>query len=83
MLGYHVVDTLTEFNCKLENSDDKVPVDKEQFQRLLGKLIYFSHTQSDVSFVVSFVSQFMQASYEEHMKAVNKILRYLKTTPGK
>ena len=25
----------------------------------------------------------MQAPYEEHMEVVNKILRYLKTTPGK
>ncbi|KAA0051242.1 retrotransposon protein, putative, unclassified, expressed [Cucumis melo var. makuwa] len=27
--------------------------------------------------------QFMQALYEEHMEAVKRILRYLKTTPGK
>jgi len=25
----------------------------------------------------------MQAPYEEHMEAVNRILRYLKSTPGK
>ena len=29
------------------------------------------------------VSQFMQAPYEEHIEEVNRILRYLKTTPGK
>ncbi|KAA0041009.1 reverse transcriptase [Cucumis melo var. makuwa] len=28
-------------------------------------------------------SQFMQAPYEEHMEVVKRILRYLKTTPGK
>ncbi|TYK26078.1 Retrovirus-related Pol polyprotein from transposon TNT 1-94 [Cucumis melo var. makuwa] len=65
------------------NSDDQVPVDKEQYQRLVGKLIYLSHTRPDISFVVSVVSQFMQAPYEKHMEAVNKILRYLKNTPGK
>ncbi|KAA0061144.1 Cysteine-rich RLK (receptor-like protein kinase) 8 [Cucumis melo var. makuwa] len=58
-------------------------VDKEQYQRLVGKLIYLSHTRPDISFDVSVVSQFMQAPYEEHMEAVKRILRYLKTTPGK
>ncbi|KAL0551185.1 hypothetical protein IC582_010271 [Cucumis melo] len=83
MLGYCPADTPIEFNCKLGNFDDQVPVDKEQYQRFVGKLIYLSHTRSDISFVVSVVSQFMQAPYEKHMEAVNRILRYLKNTPGK
>jgi len=82
-LGCHPADTPMEFNCKLGNFDNQVPVDKEQYQRLVGKLIYLSHTRPDISFAVSVVSQFMQAPYEEHMKSVNRILRYLKTTPGK
>ncbi|KAA0035929.1 Cysteine-rich RLK (RECEPTOR-like protein kinase) 8 [Cucumis melo var. makuwa] len=48
-----------------------------------GKLIYLSHTRPDISFAVSVVSQFMQAPYEKHMEPVNRILRYLKNTPGK
>ncbi|KAA0025288.1 Cysteine-rich RLK (receptor-like protein kinase) 8 [Cucumis melo var. makuwa] len=83
MLGCRPADTPIEFNCKLGNSDDQVPVDKEQYQRLVGKLIYLSHTRHDISFAVSVVSQFMQAPYEKHMEAVNRILRYLKNTPGK
>ncbi|KAA0025328.1 cysteine-rich RLK RECEPTOR-like protein kinase [Cucumis melo var. makuwa] len=82
MLGCRPADTPIEFNCKLGNSDDQVPVDKEQYQRLVGKLIYLSHTRPDISFAVSVVSQFMQAPYEKHMEAVNRILRYLKNTPG-
>ncbi|KAA0052170.1 Cysteine-rich RLK (receptor-like protein kinase) 8 [Cucumis melo var. makuwa] len=42
MLGCRLADTPIEFNCKLGNSDDQVPVDKEQYQRLVGKLIFFS-----------------------------------------
>ncbi|KAA0045027.1 Beta-galactosidase [Cucumis melo var. makuwa] len=83
MLGCRLADTPIEFNCKLGNSNDQVPVDKEQYQRLVGKLIYLSHTRPDISFAVSAVSQFMQAPYEKHMEAVKRILRYLKTTPGK
>ena len=80
MLGCCPVDTPIEFNCKLGNSYDNVPVEKEQYQRLVGKLIYLSHTRPNISFVMS---QFMQAPYEKHMEVVNKILRYLKITPSK
>ncbi|KAA0050869.1 putative mitochondrial protein [Cucumis melo var. makuwa] len=66
MLECRPTDTPIEFNCKLGNSDDQVPVDKEQYQRLVG--IYLSHTCPDISFAVSAVSQFMQAFYEEHME---------------
>ncbi|KAA0060103.1 putative mitochondrial protein [Cucumis melo var. makuwa] len=36
----------------------------------------------DISYDVTTVSQFVQALDEEHMKAINRILRYLKTTLG-
>ncbi|KAL4011241.1 hypothetical protein IC575_028293 [Cucumis melo] len=83
MLGCRPADTPIEFNCKLGNSDDQVPVDKEQYQHLIGKLIYLSHTRPDIYFAVSIVNQFKQAPYEKHMEAVNRIQRYLKNTPGK
>ncbi|KAA0055541.1 Cysteine-rich RLK (RECEPTOR-like protein kinase) 8 [Cucumis melo var. makuwa] len=50
MLGCRLADTPIEFNCKLGNFDDQVPVDKEQYPRLVGKLIYLSHTHPDISF---------------------------------
>ncbi|TYK14395.1 Cysteine-rich RLK (RECEPTOR-like protein kinase) 8 [Cucumis melo var. makuwa] len=40
MLGCCPADTPIEFNCKLGNSDDQVPVDKEQYQRLVAQ--YYS-----------------------------------------
>ncbi|KAA0062584.1 putative mitochondrial protein [Cucumis melo var. makuwa] len=40
-------------------------------------------SSSMLNWEILFINQFMQASYEEHMEAVNRILRYLKTTPGK
>ena len=64
-------------------ADGQVLVDKDQYQHLVGKLIYLSHTRLDISFAISVVNQFMHAPYEEHMKVVNIILRYLKTTLGK
>jgi hypothetical protein len=49
----------------------------------VGKLIYLSHTRPDIAYAVSVVSQFMHNPSEEHMNAVIRILRYLKSSPGK
>jgi hypothetical protein len=37
----------------------------------------------DLSFVVSQISQFMHASRTSHLDVINRILRYLKGSPGK
>ena len=70
-------------NHKLGEYTDQVPADKERYQRLVGKLIYLSHTRPDIAYAVSVVSQFMHCPSEDHMDAVIRILRYLKSSPGK
>ena len=60
-----------------------MPADKVRYQRLVGKLIYLSHTHPDIAYAVSVVRQFMHNSSEDHMGAVFRILRYLKSSPGK
>ena len=68
-------------NIKLLENQSGEAINKGQFQRLVGKLIYFSHTRPDIAFGVSLVSQFMHSPNEEHMQAVRIILHYLKATP--
>ena len=82
MLGCKPADTPMDTNTKLGIDNNGGPVDKGRYQRLVGKLIYLSHTRPDISFAVSVVSQFMNNPSEEHMEAVYRILRYLKMTPG-
>jgi hypothetical protein len=63
--------------------DEELLDDINMFQRLVGKLIYLTITRPDISYVVSFVSQFMQKPTKGHMKLIDQILRYLKSTPGR
>ncbi|RVW24010.1 Retrovirus-related Pol polyprotein from transposon RE2 [Vitis vinifera] len=83
MLGCKPAETPMDTTVKLEESDGSAPVDKGRYQRLVGKLIYLSHTRPDIGFSVSMVSQFMNNPTEKHMTAVIRILRYLKMTPRK
>jgi uncharacterized protein (DUF2147 family) len=45
--------------------------------------MYLAHTRSDLAYALSIVSQFMHNPRERHMNAVMRILRYLKSAPGK
>lgn len=47
----------------------------------MGKLIYLSHTQPDIAYAVSLVSQFMHSPSEDHMRVVVRILQYIKSSP--
>ena len=83
MLGSKACDTPIEPNQKLGDGHSGTLVDKGRYQRLVGKLIYLSHTRPDIAFAVSVVSQFMHAPHEAHLDAAYRILRYLKSAPGK
>ena len=83
MLGCKPSDTPIDPYNKPRKEDKGSPTDRGRYQRLVGKLIYLSHTRPDIAFAVSMVSQYMQSPYEIHMEVVYQILRYLKMTPGK
>ncbi|PON40426.1 Ribonuclease H-like domain containing protein, partial [Parasponia andersonii] len=72
-----------EPNHKLGLGEEDENVDQGMYQRLVGRLIYLSHTRPDIAFPVSVVSQFMHSPKNCHLGAVYRILRYLKGTPGK
>ena len=83
MIGRKPVNTLMDPYKKLFSVDNSVPVNRERYQRLVGRLIYLLHTRPDIGFAVSAVSQFMHNPTKEYMDAVFRILKYLKMTPGK
>ncbi|KAG8497018.1 hypothetical protein CXB51_008234 [Gossypium anomalum] len=82
MSGCRPANTPIDPNVKFKNKEGRL-VDKGQYQRLVGKLIFLSHTRPDIAFAVSLVSQFMHSPIKEHEEAVFRILRYLKSSPGK
>ncbi|RVW38886.1 Retrovirus-related Pol polyprotein from transposon TNT 1-94 [Vitis vinifera] len=52
ILGCKPTETPMDTTVKLEESDGSAPVDKGRYQRLVGKLIYLSHTRPDIGFSV-------------------------------
>ncbi|KAE8731176.1 Detected protein of unknown function [Hibiscus syriacus] len=71
-----------ELCTKGSNEDDKLLVDKSVYQRLVGRLIYLTHTRPDITFAVHYLSQFMQQPKESHLHSALRIVRYIKGNPG-
>ena len=76
-------DTPEEKGLKLCVETNQVPVDKGRYQRLIGRLMYLAHTRPDLAYALSIVIQFMHNPREQHINVVMRILRYLKSAPGK
>jgi hypothetical protein len=83
LLGCKPADTPVDSAVKFGKDEDGGDYDLEKFQRLVGRLIYLSHTRQDISFVVSQLSQFMHSPKVIHYNAALRLLRFLKGCPGK
>ncbi|GJY27865.1 putative RNA-directed DNA polymerase [Tanacetum coccineum] len=76
------VDTPMITNQKLFMKTKAKLADRDMYQRMVGKLIYMSHTRPDIAYSVGVVSQFMHQPQVDHMHVVLRIVRYLKGTIG-
>ena len=80
MLGGKPADTPIVANHGLQVIEGAKATDREQYQKIVGKLIYLAHTRPDIAYAVGIVSRFMHLPQIHHMTAVMRILRYLKGT---
>ncbi|GJQ94899.1 hypothetical protein Tco_0006038 [Tanacetum coccineum] len=48
------------------------------YQKLVGKLIYFTYTRPDIAYIVHCLSQSRHAHLKSHLQAALNVLRYLK-----
>lgn len=74
-------DTPMEVNLKLEKDVNNNPDKKYPYQQLVGSLMYLSVlTRPDITFSVSFLSQYNNCFNESHWKHLKRLLKYLKRT---
>lgn len=74
--------TSKESNDVAGENTDELFEDREQYQRLICKLLYLTLTRLDIAFAVQTLSQFMQYPKRSHWEASLRIVRYIKREPG-
>jgi hypothetical protein len=82
MMGCHAASTPIEQNHQVTTQSAEL-VNKEDYQKLVGRLLYLCHTRPDITYVVGVVSRYMHEPRSGHLDIVHRILRYLKESPGK
>ena len=72
-----------EQNLHLSKDVGKLLPNASQYRKLIGRLLYLTLTRPDITYALHRLSQFLSEPRESHMLAVNRILQYLKGTPGR
>lgn len=82
LLGCKPLTVPMEPNLKLSLSTGTALPDAAVYRRLVGRLLYLTHTRPDITYAVHKLSQFMSAPTDSHLQAATRVLRYLKNDPG-
>ena len=82
-IGCKPVSTPIDPNHKLGEAKEEPMVDKRMYQRLVGRLIYLTHTRPDIAYSMSVINQFMHDPREPHLKLLTRCYITRKATPGK
>ena len=74
------VATPMELGAKLSKFDEGDRVDANKYRSLVGSLRYLTCTRPDIAYSVGIVSRFMEEPKYSHLKAIKRILRYIRGT---
>ncbi|CAL1377952.1 unnamed protein product [Linum trigynum] len=67
----------------LGRSPSPPAADPAAYRRLVGRLLYLTVTRPDITYAVNLLSQAMQNPTKAHEDAAIRVLRYLKSAPGR
>lgn len=82
LLACKPAQTPIEANCHLAPDDSELLSDPSRYRRLIGRLLYLTVTQPNITFAVNLLSQFMAAPRESHWQAALRVVRYIKKSPA-
>jgi len=75
------IDTPISSSTKLIVDDGSPSIEEKTYKGMIGSLLYLTASRPDIVFSVGLCACFQSKPNEAHLKAVKRILRYLKHKP--
>ncbi|PNY16454.1 flavonol sulfotransferase-like protein [Trifolium pratense] len=82
LLGAKPCTTPMQPQLQLHSESGTILSDPSTYRRLVGRLLYLTHSRPEIAYSVSKLSQFLSAPTNEHMLAGLHVLKYIKNCPG-
>ncbi|XP_042056043.1 uncharacterized mitochondrial protein AtMg00240-like [Salvia splendens] len=82
LLGCKPSSTPMDSTKQLGQEVSKLMTDPSKYRRLIGRLLYLCITRPDVTFAMPKLSQYVSKLCNEHWAAAERVLKYIKGTPG-
>jgi hypothetical protein len=82
LLGAKPCSTPMQPQLQLHKASGDLISNPTVYRRLIGRLLYLTHTRPDIAYTVSKLSQFLDSPTTDHMLAGLHVLKYLKQNPG-
>jgi hypothetical protein len=83
LLGSKPCNTPMQPHLQLHKSSGHPLSNPTPYRRLIGRLLYLTHSRPEIAYAVSKLSQFLSEPTDEHMLAGLHVLKFLKNHPGK
>jgi hypothetical protein len=82
LLGAKPCPTPMQPQLQLHKASGELISNPTVYRRLIGRLLYLTHTRPDIACTVSKLSQFLDSPTTDHMLVGLHVLKYLKQNPG-
>jgi hypothetical protein len=82
LLAAKPVSTPMQPQLQLQKSSGNALSDPTTYRRLVGRLLYLTHSRPEIAYAVSKLSQFLDSPTDTHMLAALHVLKFLKNSPG-
>jgi len=82
-IGSKPVSTPSDASLKLHHDSSPPYEDIPSYRRLIGRLLYLNSTRPYITFITQQLSQFLSKPTQTHHNSALRVLKYLKSCPGK
>jgi hypothetical protein len=76
-------ETPMEVGLKLKKDSANIISDITSYRRMVGRLLYLTHTRLDIAFAVGRLIHFLSCPTKKHFNAAIRVLKYIKRSPQK